>query len=323
MRVDQCKRLAAVSLMLAAALLLAACGSSSSSSSSSSSGASVSAGTPAKSGPGVGKPPVTLGDKNFEEEFLLGALYQQALEAKGYNVTLKGNIGSSEIIYKALQSGQINMYPEYTGTLLSTIAGDNTQPASAQETYKLADAFVKKQGFVLLHQTPFYDADGLATLKAYAQKHHLKTYADLKGAGQVKFGGPAENRTRHLGLLGLQQVYGLNNLSFTPLAEGLNYKALDSGQVDVATVFTSDPQLMGGKYTVLEDTKKLFGFENVAMVLKQSLVKAEGPAFAQTINKVSALLTLPAIIKMNAAVALQQQPPAQVAHQFLAANGLL
>lgn len=182
---------------------------------------------------------------------------------------------------------------------------------------------MKKQGFVLLHQTPFYDADGLATLKAYAQKHHLKTYADLKGAGQVKFGGPAENRTRHLGLLGLQQVYGLNNLSFTPLAEGLNYKALDSGQVDVATVFTSDPQLMGGKYTVLEDTKKLFGFENVAMVLKQSLVKAEGPAFAETINKVSSLLTLPAIIKMNAAVALQQQPPAQVAHQFLAANGLL
>jgi len=106
-------------------------------SSSSSSGAA-----PASSGPGAGKPPIVLGDKNFDEEYLLGALYQQALEAKGYKVTLKGNIGSSEIIYKALQSGQIQMYPEYTGTLLTAIAGDTKPPTSAQQTYSLAKAFV-------------------------------------------------------------------------------------------------------------------------------------------------------------------------------------
>ncbi len=306
-----------------AILALAACGSSSSKSSGSSSGASASvSATPAASGPGKGKPPVVMGDKNFDEEYLLGSLYQQALAAKGYTVTLKGNIGSSEIIYKALQTGQIDMYPEYTGTLLTTIAGNNTQPTSAKQTYALANAFVAKHGFVLLHQTPFYDADGLATTKAYAAKHHLKTYADLKKLGTVRFGGPAENRTRFLGLVGLQKVYGLNNLSFTPLAEGLNYKALDTGQVDVATIFTSDPQLQSGKYVVLTDTRKLFGFQNVAMVVKAGLVKSEGPAFAATINKVSSLLTLDAIIKMNAAVQLDQQSPSAVAHQFLAANGL-
>ena len=98
MRVGQLKRWAAAGLLLAAVVLLAACGSSSSSSSSSSAANSGSAGKPASSGPGVGKPPVVLGDKNFEEEYLLGALYQQALEAKGYKVTLKGNIGSTEII---------------------------------------------------------------------------------------------------------------------------------------------------------------------------------------------------------------------------------
>jgi osmoprotectant transport system substrate-binding protein len=312
---------AAVALVLATTL--AACGSSSKTTTSSTAGASSSAASgSATSGPGKGKPPIVLGDKNFDEEYLLGALYQQALQAKGYTVTLKGNIGSSEIIWKALTSGQIQMYPEYTGTLLSVIAGDSKPPTSAQDTYNKANAYVKKHGFTLLGQTPFYDADGIATKTAYAQQHGLHSIADLKKLGPVSYGGPAENRTRYFGLVGLQQLYGLHNLQFTPLAEGLNYKALDSGQVKVATIFTTDPQLQSGKYAVLTDTKKLFGFQNVAPVVKSSLVQSEGPAFEQTINKVSSLLTLPAIIKMNAAVQLDQQSPATVAHQFLAANGL-
>jgi osmoprotectant transport system substrate-binding protein len=303
------------------AAVVAACGSSSSTSSKSSSG-SGSGATSAASGPGSGKPPIVMGDKNFDEEYLLGDLYQQALAAKGYKVTLKANIGSSEIIYKALQSGQIQMYPEYTGTLLTAVAGDNNPPKSAQDTYSKAQAYVKKHGSTLLSQTPFYDADGLAVTKAYGKANGLATIPDLKKLSKVSYGAPAENRTRYDGLVGLKKVYGLHNLDFVPLAEGLNYKAVDSGQVKVATIFTTDPQLQSGKYTVLTDTKKLFGFQNVAPVVKQSLVKTEGPAFAQTVNKVSALLTLPAIIKMNAAVQLDQQSPAKVAHAFLAANGL-
>ncbi len=313
------RHIRALLLLGVAALTLAACGSSKKTSSSSASSSPA----PASSGPGVGKPPIILGDKNFEEEYLLGALYQQALQAKGYKVTLKGNIGSSEIIWKALQSGQIDMYPEYTGTLLSTIAGDNKPPTSAMQTYDLAKAYVEKHDFTLLAQTPFYDADGLAVLTTYAQQHGLKTIADIKKVGAVTYGAPAENQTRYFGLVGLKQLYGLNSLKFVPLAEGLNYKALDSSQVTVATIFTTDPQLSNKKYTVLADPKKLFGFQNVAMVVKRSLVAAEGPAFVQTINKVSRLLTLPAIIKMNAAVALDQQSPSVVAQQFLKANGLV
>jgi osmoprotectant transport system substrate-binding protein len=263
-----------------------------------------------------------MGDKNFDEEYLLGDLYQQALEAKGYKVSLKANIGSSEIIWKALQSGQIQMYPEYTGTLLTAVAGDNNPPKSAQDTFKLANAYAAKHGSVLLQQTPFFDADGLAATNAYAKQNGLKTIADLKKLSKVSYGAPAENRTRYDGLVGLEKVYGLHNLQFVPLAEGLNYKAMDNGQVKVATIFTTDPQLQSGKYTVLTDTKKLFGFQNVAPVVKKTLVSTEGPAFAQTLNKVSSLLTLPAIIKMNAAVQLDQQSPAKVAHAFLAANGL-
>jgi osmoprotectant transport system substrate-binding protein len=318
-----------VALAALTAAVLAACGSSSSSSSSATTStntatAATSANpTAAATGPGVGKPPVTIGDKNFTEEYILGSLYAQALAAKGYKVTVKGNIGSSEITYKALQAGQIDMYPEYTGTLLTAVAGVTTPPHSAQQAYTEAKAFAEKHGFTLLDQTPFYDSDALGALKAYAQAHGLTTDADLKKLGKsVKLGGAPEFATRYEGLVGLKKAYG-DNPTFVPLAIGLTYKALDTGQVQVSDVFTTDPQLTTHKYVVLVDPKKIFGFQNVAPIVSQKVVAAEGPEFAQTINKVSALMTIPAIQKMNAAVALDQQPYPAVARQFLQANGLL
>jgi osmoprotectant transport system substrate-binding protein len=314
-----------VALATITAAVLAACGSSSSSSSSATTPATTSNGNPsaAASGPGVGKPTVTLGDKNFTEEYILGELYAQALAAKGYKDVVKPNIGSSEITYKALQSGQIAMYPEYTGTLLTAVAGVTAPPHSAQQAYTEAQAFAQKHGFTLLGKTPFYDSDALGVLKSYASAHGLKTISDLKKLGKsVKLGGAPEFATRLEGLVGLKKAYGINP-TFVPLAIGLTYKALDTGQVQVSDVFTTDPQLTTGKYTILTDPKKVFGFQNVAPIVSQKVVAAEGPAFAQTVNKVSALLTTSAIQKMNAAVALDQQSPTAVARQFLQANGLL
>jgi osmoprotectant transport system substrate-binding protein len=319
------RKLTAGLTAVALAIAVAACGSSnkSSTTSSSSSSSSSSASSSSSSGPGAGKPPVTIGDKNFTEEYILGSLYQEALAAKGYKVTLKGSIGSSEITYKALQSGQIDMYPEYTGVILTVLAGNTTPPHSATQAYAEAKAYVEKHGFTLLDPTPFYDSDALGTLKSYASAHHLTTISDLKALGKsAKLGGAPEFATRQEGLLGLKSQYGVNP-TFVPLAIGLTYKALDTGKVQVSDVFTTDPPLTTGKYTILSDPKKVFGFQNVAPIVKQSIVSAEGPAFAQTINKVSALLTIPAIQKMNAAVALDQQAPSAVARQFLQANGLL
>jgi len=302
---------------------LAACGSSNSSSSTTTASTAATTPTSAVSGPGVGKPAVTIGDKNFAEENILGQLYAQALEAKGYKITLKENVGSSEIIYKALESGQIDMYPEYTGTLLSAIAEQTKEPASAAAAYTQAKAFVQKHGFTLLNYTPFYDSDALATLPGYASAHHLSSIADLKALGKsVTIGAPPEFATRFEGLLGLKQEYGVVP-TFKPIAIELSYKALESGQVDVQNVFSTDGQLLSGKFKVLADPKHVFGFQNVAPVVKQSVLTAEGPAFSETLNKVSALLTIKAIQQMNAAVSIDKQSADSVAHQFLAANGLV
>jgi osmoprotectant transport system substrate-binding protein len=309
-------------LTVGLAIALAACGSSSSNSNTTSSSAGSSTTTSSSAKPGTGKPPVVLGDKNFPEEYVLGSLYQEALQAQGYKVTLKGNIGSSELIYKALTSGQIQMYPEYTGVFLSAIAGDNNPPHSAAQTYSLSQAFAQKHGYQLLTQTPFADSDVLTATKAFASAHGLKSVTDLKKLGSFKLGAAPEFATRYEGLVGLKKAYGLHP-TFTPLAIGITYKAIDSGQVEVFDAFTTDPQLLSGKYTPLADPKGVFGFQNVAPVVKQSVLSAEGPAFAATINKVSALLTLQAIQQMNKAVEVDKQSPASVAHQFLAANNLL
>jgi osmoprotectant transport system substrate-binding protein len=311
-------RVSLLAVLLAVAV--AACGSSKSSTTSTATTSGTS-GT-ASSGPGKGKLTVVMGDKNFTEEYILGNLYAQALQAKGYTVTLKANIGSSEITWKAMTSGQIDVYPEYTGTLLTAIAGVTAPPKSAEQAYSEAKSYAEKHGFTLLNPTPFYDSDALGTVNTFAKKNSLSTISDLKKLGHsLTLGGAPEFATREEGLVGLKNEYGLNP-TFKPIAIGLTYKALDSGQVQVSDVFTTDPQLTLGKYTVLSDPKKVFGFQNVAPVVKQSLLTSEGPAFTQTLNAVSALLTIPAIQKMNAAVALDKQSPSAVAHAFLVANHL-
>jgi osmoprotectant transport system substrate-binding protein len=273
--------------------------------------------------PGKGKPPVTLGDKNFTEQYILGHLYKQALEAKGFTVNLKANIGSSEVIDKALTSGKIDFYPEYTGVIVTVLAGEkDDHPKSAEEAYTRAKEFEAKRGFELLEKTPFFNADALAVKPEFAQKNGLKSSADLKKLDSFKFGAPPENKTRYEGVVGMKKEYGLNNLKFKPLAIGLQYKALEEGEIDVAAVFTTDGQLQGGKLTVLTDPKGVFGFQNVAPVVKREVLEEQGPAFAETLNSVSAKLTVEAMRRMNAAVDLDKQDPAKVADQFLMANGL-
>jgi osmoprotectant transport system substrate-binding protein len=272
--------------------------------------------------PGKGKPAVTLGDKNFTEEYTLGELYKQALEAKGFTINLKSNIGSSEITDKALTSGKIDMYPEYTGVIVAELKGSSGHPKSAEENYNEAKKWQESRGFTLTEPTPFEDKDVLATKKDFASKNGLKSIEDLKKLKSWSLGGPPENKTRYEGVVGLHEAYGLNNFSFKPLTIGLQYQALDQGKVDVATVFSTDGQLAKGKYALLEDPKGIFGYQNVAMVLKPSLLKQQGPAFEQTINAVSAKLTNDAMQQLNAAVDLNKLQPKDVAAKFLQANGL-
>ena len=311
-------RTAALAVLAAVALLLAACSSSGSSSTASTGGGSSS--SPGSSNVGNGKS-ITLGTKNFTEEFVVGALYQLALQAKGYKVVYKPNIGATEVVDKALTSGQIDAYPEYTGESAVTVAGINTIATSPQQEYDLAKTFYAKRGQSMSAMTPFFDTDAIAVTKAYAAKYGLKTTADLKKIPHFTLGARPEFQGRQQGAVGIQKVYGVNNFSFKSLALGLQYQALDSGAINAADVFTTDPQLASGKYVVLTDPKHIFGFQNVALVINtKKLNQLGGQQFMTIINQVNALLTTPAITAMNKAVAIDKQDPQTVAKTFLSAN---
>jgi osmoprotectant transport system substrate-binding protein len=273
--------------------------------------------------PGAGKPAVVLGDKNFAEEFILGDLYQDALKAQGYKVTVKSNIGSSELIWKSLTSGQIQGYPEYDGTLLSAVAGITANPKSSSAAVTETRNWLKKKGDTFSNATPFTDADAIVVTKAYAQKNHLTSIGDLKKLGKaVKLDGDSPFATRSPdGLPGLKKYYGVVP-TFSPVSIGDFYSLLDNGQADAIAGFTTDPQLQSGKYVALKDPKSIFGFQNVGLVVKQSVVTAEGPDFLKTINKVNALLTQSVIIKLDAANELDKVSPAVIAKKFLQANHL-
>src|SRR3954469_11603238 len=124
-------------------------------------------------------PVITIGTKNFTEQFILGEIYKQALEASGFKVQLKSDIGSSEIVDRALTAGSLDMYPEYIGVLLSEIAGVRERPRTPQAAYRRAKAFEEKRGFTLLAMTPFTDSNALGVLPKTADRYNLNTINDL------------------------------------------------------------------------------------------------------------------------------------------------
>jgi osmoprotectant transport system substrate-binding protein len=267
-------------------------------------------------------PTITVGTKNFTEAYVLGQLYKQALQAKGFKVAYKENIGSSELIDTALTSGKINFYPEYTGVIALNLAHVKTAPKTVAANYAAAKAFEEKRGFTLLRQTPFFDADSFAVLKRTAAKYRLKTISDLKKVPNLSYAGYPECDKRITCLLGFKKTYGLTKIKFVQLGTIPVTKLIDSGKVTGGDIFTTEPAFATGKYVALIDNKHIFGFQNVAPVVSKKLVAQLGPKFTNTVNAVSAKLTNPAMIAMNKAVAVDKKTPAAVAAAFLKANGL-
>ena len=267
-------------------------------------------------------PPIRIGTKDFTEQFILGELYAQALRAKGFRVELKPDIGSSEIVHQALDSGALDMYPDYVGILLSEVADMPERPHSPAVAYQQAKRFEEHHGFTLLTPTPLSDSNALAVKPSYARSHGVDSIADLKRA-RPRIGAPKEFRARFEGLVGLRQRYGIHNPRFVPLELDERYPWLDSGRVDVTIVFTTEPQLAGRRYTVLKDPKGLFAIQHVAPIISRKALDAHGPRLRAAIDAVSAKLTTSAMRAMNGAVDIDERTPRAVATEFLRKQGLL
>jgi osmoprotectant transport system substrate-binding protein len=270
-----------------------------------------------------GKPTIVIGTKNFTEEYILGQLYGQALAAKGFHVVYKGSFGSSELANTAIDSGKMDFYPEYTGIIVLDLAKSKSFPKTAAATYSAAKQYEQKHGQTLLKQTPFVDSDTFTMLTKTANKLGVKKISDLKKVKHFSYAGFPECKTRITCLLGLKNVYGLKQVKFVSLGSISVYTLIDKGQVTGGDGFTTDPQQNSKKYTALVDNKHIFGYQNVAPVISQTLLKGSaGTQIAQISNKVSSLLTIKAMRAMDKAAYVQKATPKDIANGFLKANGL-
>jgi osmoprotectant transport system substrate-binding protein len=267
---------------------------------------------------------VTIGDKNFTEQFVLGELYRQALGAQGFNVTLNRNIGPTDVTIQALESGSLDLYPEYLQTWNTAVAGDTRTYASEHAAYRAAQRFAHRRGMALLDPTPFNSSGALAVTIAYARGNKLSTIGDLvKLAPNMTLGAPPQFKDGQPGLPALQQAYGVVPGAFSALQEGDQYQALDQGTIQAAAVDTTDGQLEAGEYRLLRDPKNVFGWGSVVPVVSGKVLEAEGPVFSQTINRVTALLTIDVMRRLNADVDVAHQDPASVAKRFLLDTGVI
>jgi osmoprotectant transport system substrate-binding protein len=273
--------------------------------------------------PGTGRPVVTIGDKNFTEQFILGELYYEALKNQGFPVQLNQNIGPLATTMQELHTGQLAMYPEYLDIWDAQVAHAYGPFTSRQAAYRAGQQYALAHGLKLLQNTPFSDTGGIAVTFDYAAQNGLTTIGDLSKLGHhVILGGPPQYQTEPGGLRALESGYGFKPAAYKSLEIGNQYRTLESGEVQAANIDTTDGDLSTGNYTLLSDPLGLFGWGNVVPVVSEKALAMEGPAFATTINQVSSLLTTSVIRELNAQVDLSGQDPRIVAGQFLAENGL-
>jgi osmoprotectant transport system substrate-binding protein len=267
---------------------------------------------------------VKVGSKNFTEALIVGEMYAQVLEHAGLAVQRRLDLGTTDIAMAALKRGEIDLYPEYTGTALLNVL--HQPPISdPKKTYAVVkDAYAKRFDLVWLDPAPMNDTQALATTQAIAGRYALGTLSDLAGkANELRLGAVPEFLTRADGLPGLQQRYGgFHFRSVKTMDSGLRYTALLHGDVDVIVAFSTEGQLKSNSLVVLEDNKHLFPAYAVAPVVRKATLDAK-PAIAPALNKLAPLLDNDVMQNLNLQVeGAQKREPADVARDFLKAHGL-
>ncbi|MBD0689616.1 ABC transporter substrate-binding protein [Streptomyces sp. CBMA123] len=301
--------------LAALALGATACGSSADSSNPLGGGSSASAsgaGSAATGGSSGGT--VVVGSANFPENVLLGSIYSQALKAKGVKVEEKFNIGSREVLYGQLQSGNLTVLPEYNGALLAYLDAKNTAVTTQDVNAALTTTLPAALG--ILDSSPAEDKDSLSVTQETADKYNLKSIADLTAkAGEFTIGGPPEFKTRREQQL--KDVYGLTFKEWKPTAD-TTANALKDGSIQVGNVFTTDPKIVQYKLVPLSDPKNVFGAQNVTPLVNKAGVDATATA---ALNAVSAKLDTAGLTGLMKRVSVDKEDPSAVAKDWLKANG--
>jgi len=305
---------------LLALLALAACGNV---------GSSGGSGPSAEDEGGGGGPTITVGSKNFTEQYVLGELYAKALEANGFNVEKKLDLGSEQIADKALQNGQIDIYPEYTGTSLVDVLGyEGEYPSTPEATYQKAKELYAQRdpADTMLTPAQFNNTYGIFVRKDVAEKYALKTLADLAEASpKLAFVIFSEFKNREDSYPNMQKNYPAFDFGDIVIVNSIGgpiYQGVLQGEGDAGVGFTTDGQLASDELVVMEDPKNIWPFYYPAPVVRSDVLE-NNPKMKGVLNEVSASLNAEIMRELNAQVAIEQEDPEDVAAEFLQEKGIV
>lgn len=267
---------------------------------------------------------IRVGSKDFTEEFILGEMYAQVLENAGFKVERKLNLGGTPVAQQALLNGEIDLYPEYTGTALLTVLKQPVE-SDPQKVFNTVKTMYQSQfKLTWLDPAPMNDTQALAMTEAGSKKFGITTMSQMAAkANELVMAGPPEFEQREDGLPGVKKVYGNFQLkAYKAVDPGLRYQALLNGSADVVVAFGTDGEISAYNLVVLQDDKHMFPPYQVAPVARAQVLDAN-PKIADVLNKLAPKITDEVMRTLNYEVTGKKREPKDVAHDFLVQQGLI
>lgn len=267
---------------------------------------------------------IIVASKDFTEQFILGEIYAQLLEAEGFQVERKLDLGGTPVAHEAIKNGEIDLYPEYTGTGLLTVLKLPANSNREEVFQTVASSYKEQFNLIWLEPAPMNNTQALAMTQARAQEFGIRTISDMViHAEELVMVGPPEFREREDGLPGLNKIYGDFVLKeYRDVDPGLRYQVLISGQADVTVAFGTDGEISAYNLVVLEDDRNMFPPYQVAPVIRREVLERY-PEIEEILNRIALLLTDEVMRALNYEVSGNQREPEEVARGFLVENGLI
>jgi osmoprotectant transport system substrate-binding protein len=263
-----------------------------------------------------GGPDITVTSFDFPESTILAEVYGQAMESAGYPVDRQLNIGPRELLYPELEEGSVDLLPEYLGSAI--VVGFGGEPP---EDVDSGVAALREQfegiGVTVLESTPAENTNVFVVRSDFADENGLSSVGDLSGAGDITLAGPPECEGRDTCFVGLQEVYGLDNIGFSSIGEAsARLVSLTEGEVEVILLFSTDAVLADDQLTALEDTEGMIPPENIVPVLRTEVVDFYGDDLVNLLESIGDQLTTEVLIQFNDR-ANEGVAPDQIASDFL------
>ena len=265
---------------------------------------------------------ITVGSAGFNENEIIAEIYAQALEAEGYDVQRQMQIGAREAYVPALENGEIDLIPEYTGNLLLFFDGESTATTADEVDDALDDAL--PEGLEVLEESPAENKDSYNVTRELSESEGITSIGDLANLGTVRVGGNPEFETRSYGVPGLQDVYGVEDVEFVSISDSggpATVNALLDGDVDVANIYSTTPSIVANDLVTLEDPENLIAAQNVVPLINEEKGTDE---VEDILDRISAELTTEDLLALNERVdGDEKAAPATAAQDWLEEKGLI